>query len=112
MACRRSSALRASYPYFLASASTARSASIRMPMPSLASASVRVIGGAIRSAWPYSPPLPISSPRPRVDQVDGEHEALAPHAPDRRQRRGRVGQPADDHAAEGGGIALQVVIEH
>src|SRR5262249_22082905 len=32
--------------------------------------------------------------------------------PDRRQRRGRVGQPADDHAAQGGGVALQVVVEH
>src|SRR5262249_29628001 len=38
-------------------------------------------------------------------------EALAPHAADRRQRRGRLRQPADDHAAEGGGVALQVVVE-
>ncbi len=37
-----------------------------MPSPSLASASVSVSGGAIRSVCPYRPPLPISSPRSLV----------------------------------------------
>ena len=37
-----------------------------MPSPSFASASVSVSGGAIRSVWPYRPPLPISSPRSLV----------------------------------------------
>ena len=37
-----------------------------MPSPSLASASLSVSGGAIRSVCPYRPPLPTSSPRSLV----------------------------------------------
>ena len=80
-------------------------------------------GGAIRRAWPYRPPLPMSSPRSRVSSsirvasaglgapVAGstrstrEHQALAAYLADRAQRRGRLGQPSDDHAAEDGGVA-------
>src|SRR5205085_7824980 len=41
-------------------------ASMRICRPSLASASLSVSGGAIRSVWPYRPPLPISRPRSLV----------------------------------------------
>src|SRR5690606_41026390 len=45
-----------------ASRFTASRAATTMPSPSAASASVRVIGGAILMTLPYRPPLPTSSP--------------------------------------------------
>src|ERR1700722_5680033 len=105
-----------------------------MPSPSLASASLRVSGGAIRSVCPYRPPLPTSSPRSLVassmraasgggggaggrarggalgpDQVHGEHQAPAAPPPHDGQAGGRLPEPADDHLAGDGGVALQVV---
>ena len=64
--CCLLSLARAPSPCFTASALTAVRASARRPRPSLASASLRVSGGAIRSVCPYRPPLPISRPRSLV----------------------------------------------
>src|SRR3984957_9345275 len=101
-----------------------------MPSPSLASASLSVSGGAIRSVCPYRPPLPTSSPRSLVAssmraasgglgwpgggprggaRAPGEHQPPPPPPPPDGQAGGRLPEPADDHLAGDGGVALQVV---